>query len=63
MSNQDPRELRQIVKDLKSSGMQCNCDLDNWQPEQSTGHSHVCRIHKAAIEAKFYPRFTQALKA
>lgn len=29
--------------------MQCNCDLDNWEPERSTGHSHVCRIHKAAI--------------
>lgn len=29
--------------------MQCNCDLDNWQPELSTGHSHVCRIHKAAM--------------
>ncbi len=29
--------------------MQCNCDLDNWEPERSTGHSHVCRIHKAAL--------------
>jgi len=28
--------------------MRCNCDLDNWEPERSTGHSHVCRIHKAA---------------
>ena len=28
--------------------MQCNCDLDNWQPEKSTGHSWVCRIHKEA---------------
>lgn len=31
--------------------MRCNCDLDNWEPERSTGHSRVCRIHKAAIEA------------
>jgi hypothetical protein len=29
--------------------MQCNCDLDNWQPELNTGHSWVCRIHKAAM--------------
>ena len=28
--------------------MACNCDLDNWQPEPSTGHSWVCRIHKEA---------------
>jgi hypothetical protein len=31
--------------------MRCNCDLDNWEPERSTGHSWVCRIHKAAIAA------------
>ena len=29
--------------------LQCNCDLDNWEPEKETGHSHVCRIHKAAM--------------
>ena len=28
--------------------LQCNCDLDNWQPEKITGHSWVCRIHKTA---------------
>lgn len=38
-----------IVAELKKT-MQCNCDLDNWEQERSTGHSHVCRIHKAAIE-------------
>ncbi len=27
--------------------MRCNCDLDNWEPERDTGHSHVCRIHQA----------------
>jgi len=40
--------LIEKVRVLKQS-MQCNCDLDNWQPERSTGHSWVCRIHKAAI--------------
>ena len=34
---------------LMAEGMQCNCDLDNWEPERSTGHSRVCRIHKAAL--------------
>ena len=34
--------------------LRCNCDLDNWIPEQSTGHSRVCRIHKAAENAKRY---------
>jgi len=29
--------------------MRRNCDLDNWEPERSTGHSWVCRIHKAAM--------------
>jgi hypothetical protein len=42
-------ELREIVKEIKTT-MQCNCDLDNWQPEPTTGHSHVCRIHKAAMD-------------
>lgn len=32
--------------------MQCNCDLDNWEPEQNTGHSWVCRIHEAALGAE-----------
>lgn len=39
---------RQKAKELRKT-MKCNCDLDRWQPEESTGHSHVCRIHKAAI--------------
>jgi len=33
-----------------SKTMQCNCDLDNWEPERSTGHSWVCRIHKATLD-------------
>lgn len=40
---------RQIAARLRSEGMSCNCDLDRWQPEPITGHSWVCRIHKAAI--------------
>ncbi len=41
--------LRPIVLRLEGA-MQCNCDLDKWQPEPSTGHSFVCRIHNAAIQ-------------
>jgi len=40
----------QIAKILEKT-MRCNCDLDNWEPEISTGHSCVCRIHKAAMVA------------
>lgn len=40
--------LRDKAAEL-SKTMRCNCDLDNWEPEGSTGHSHVCRIHRAAI--------------
>jgi hypothetical protein len=36
--------------ELYENKLQCNCNLDNWQPEQSTGHSWVCRIHNAVIE-------------
>ena len=36
------RELAKLLRET----MQCNCDLDNWQPEPDTGHSWVCRIHK-----------------
>jgi len=45
------KTLREHASDVKSEGnLRCNCDLDNWEPERSTGHSWVCRIHKAAIE-------------
>lgn len=44
-----PQTRREYAKSLEKS-MGCNCDLDNWEPEQSTGHSHVCRIHKAALQ-------------
>ncbi len=48
-------ELNQIVKDLEKS-MQCNCDLDNWQPKQDTQHSWVCRIDKEARRLKALER-------
>lgn len=47
-------ELKEIAKELRKE-MGCNCDLDNWEPEPSTGHSWVCRIHKAAM-AKWQAR-------
>ena len=51
----DERELKVIAVELKDGGMPCNCDLDSWQPERSTGHSCVCRIHKRAIAMKRRP--------
>lgn len=45
----DDRRPKDIATELAKT-MQCNCDLDNWEPEQSTGHSRVCRIHKKAQE-------------
>lgn len=45
----DPKTLRDHVKDIEAERTGCNCDLDRWEPERSTGHSRVCRIHKEAI--------------
>jgi hypothetical protein len=28
---------------------ECQCDLDKWQPDPRTGHTHVCPIHKATL--------------
>lgn len=50
MAETTDKTAREIAQELASEGMHCNCDLDNWMPERSTGHSCVCRIHKAAIE-------------
>lgn len=50
----DTRLLREIAIELEEI-MRCNCDLDNWQPEKSTGHSFVCRIHKRAWTMKYKP--------
>ena len=51
MSEQEgaQRTLREIAVSLEKT-MQCNCDLDNWEPEKNTGHSHVCRIHRRAVD-------------
>ena len=40
---------RDFVADIEKD-MRCNCDLDKWGPELTTGHSFVCRIHRAAME-------------
>jgi hypothetical protein len=37
--------LKTVVQELEAR-LNCNCDLDKWEPERDTGHSHVCRIHK-----------------
>lgn len=46
-----------------AKSMRCNCDLDNWQPEQSTGHTHVCRIHTTAMAAMNAGRMDRGGKA
>ena len=51
----EDRSLREIAADLKAQGMRCNCDLDTWEPERSSGHSWVCRIHKKACKIKYNP--------
>lgn len=40
----------QELREKYEEKMQCNCDLDKWEPEMDTGHSFVCRIHKAVKE-------------
>lgn len=48
MTSIDLHGLAQIL----SLTMQCNCDLDNWQPERTTGHSWVCDIHKRCLDIR-----------
>ena len=43
-------QTRREIAEILEKEMQCNCDLDNWEPEKKTGHSWVCRIHKKALE-------------
>ncbi len=45
---------KEIVAELEKA-MQCNCDLDNWEPTRTTGHSRVCRIHRRAMELSRQP--------
>ena len=46
------KTLKDIVKEIENQRprIQCNCDLDNWQPQTDTGHSCVCRIDNMARE-------------
>jgi hypothetical protein len=44
------KTAKEVADALEVQGMKCNCDLDNWAPTVKTGHSEVCRIHRAAIE-------------
>ena len=39
----------EIVVMILETRTQCTCDLDKWEPELNTGHSHVCRIHILAL--------------
>lgn len=48
------KTARDIASEL-TKVMPCNCDLDRWEPEKTTGHSCVCRIHKAAI-SQYYQK-------
>lgn len=48
MNDETKQRLREAAIEF-SRTMQCNCDLDKWEPEKTTGHSFVCRIHKAAM--------------
>jgi hypothetical protein len=52
---------REQAKELAKT-MRCNCDLDNWEPERNTGHSHVCRIHIAVMRPKHDRRPVADLK-
>lgn len=47
MTGDEKESLRRLVKWTETT-MRCNCNLDNWVPEEDTGHSWVCRIHKHA---------------
>ena len=51
MTKSKPSELTEKVKALEKI-MGCNCDLDKWEPEKSTGHSCVCRIHILATSVR-----------
>ncbi len=49
MKRMDRETMKPIVDEVKKQH-RCNCDLNNWQPEELTGHSWVCRIHQIAVE-------------
>lgn len=41
-----------MTNPINPPALQCNCDLDNWEPTQETGHSWVCRIHKQIMSER-----------
>lgn len=43
---------RELAKEAEKH-MQCRCDLDNWEPEKTTGHSWVCPIHEWATRKEY----------
>lgn len=45
----EAKTLKDHVADVVKEH-RCNCDLDNWEPQLDSGHSHVCRIDKIARE-------------
>ena len=47
----DSFTLKEIARNFQRSGTRCFCDLDRWEPEESTGHSWVCPLHKLAMRA------------
>lgn len=55
------KTLKEIAKELRGF-LQCNCDLDKWEPEPNTGHSFVCRIHKTALSIHKLDNVDQILK-
>jgi len=48
------KTLTEIVSEVEQE-LHCNCDLDRWEPERSTGHSWVCRIHEVATRRHKWP--------
>ena len=48
------KEINLSNKDVESNVQEIIRDiyLDNWVPENETGHSRVCRIHKAAMASR-----------
>ncbi len=51
--SENGKDLKEIAKRI-AKVRHCNCDLDVWEPERTTGHSWVCRIHKIAMTAAFH---------
>jgi hypothetical protein len=45
-------DYKDLVEEAEKT-MRCNCDLDNWEPEKTTGHSWVCRIHKHVMAQRY----------